>query len=76
MNQQLGTAIRRRFVAGSHTFPLDREILELARGLISPGAIPEKAGPDAVHGAAASVAKCDFLLTSSFRHMGERSDSQ
>ena len=69
-------AIRRRLLQEATLFPLDQEILEVARLLIVPGAIPEKASPDAVHIAAASVAKCDFLLNSSFRHMGERSDSQ
>jgi hypothetical protein len=62
-------AVRRRLLQEASLFPLDQEILELARVLIAPGAIPEKAGPDAVHIAAASVAKCDFLLTWNFRHI-------
>jgi hypothetical protein len=62
-------AVRRRLLQAASLFPLDQEILELARVLIAPGAIPEKAGPDAVHIAAASVAKCDFLLTWNFRHI-------
>ena len=41
-------------------FPVDERILELARLLIVPGAIPEKAGPDAVHIAAAAVEECEF----------------
>ena len=48
-------------------FPVDERILELARLLIVPGAIPEKAGPDAVHIAAAAVEECEFLLTWNFR---------
>ena len=44
-------------------------ILELARLLVVPGAIPEKAGPDAVHIAAAAVEECEFLLTWNFRHV-------
>jgi hypothetical protein len=62
-------AVRRRLLQEATLFPLNQEILELARVLIAPGAIPEKAGPDAVHIAAASVAKCDFLLTWNFRHI-------
>jgi hypothetical protein len=62
-------AVRGRLLQDASLFPLDQEILELARILIAPGAIPEKAGPDAVHIAAASVAKCDFLLTWNFRHI-------
>ncbi len=34
---------------------LNERILELARLLVVPGAIPEKAGPDAVHITAAAV---------------------
>lgn len=37
--------------------------------LIVQGAIPEKAGVDAVHIAAAAVEECDFLLTWNFRHI-------
>jgi predicted nucleic acid-binding protein len=50
-------------------FPVDRRILELARLLVVPGAIPEKAGADAVHIAAAAVAECEYLLTWNFRHI-------
>ena len=50
-------------------FPVDERILELARLLVVPGAIPEKAGPDAVHIAAAAVEECEFLLTWNFRHI-------
>ena len=50
-------SVRRRLLQEASLFPLDQEILDLARVLIAPGAIPEKAGPDAVHIAAASVAE-------------------
>jgi predicted nucleic acid-binding protein len=50
-------------------FPLNERILELARLLMAPGAVPEKAGPDAVHIAAAAVEECDYLLTWNFRHI-------
>ena len=44
-------------------------ILKVAKLLIAPGAIPGKAGVDAIHIAAAAVEKCDFLLTWNFRHI-------
>jgi predicted nucleic acid-binding protein len=50
-------------------FPVNESILEVARLLIAPGAIPAKAGPDAIHIAAAAVEECDFLLTWNFRHI-------
>ena len=50
-------------------FPVDQRILEIARLLVVPGAIPTKAGPDAVHIAAAAVEECEFLLTWNFRHI-------
>jgi hypothetical protein len=48
---------------------LNERILELARLLVVPGAIPEKAGPDAVHIAAAAVEECEFLFTWNFQHI-------
>lgn len=61
--------VRRRLLKEASLFPLDEKILGLARLLIAPGAIPERAGPDAVHIAAAAVEECDFLLTWNFRHI-------
>jgi len=43
--------------------------LELARFLVTPGAVPENAEPDAVHIAAAAVEKCEYLLTWNFWHI-------
>src|SRR5258708_3223696 len=60
---------RRKLLVEVSLFPVDERILELARLLIVPGAIPEKAGPDAVHIAAAAVEECEFLLTWNFRHI-------
>jgi hypothetical protein len=54
-------AVRRGLLQEAPLFLLDQEILELARVLIAPGANPERAGPDAVNIAAASVAKCVFF---------------
>jgi len=50
-------------------FPIDQRILGLARLLIVPGALPSKAGLDALHIAAAAVEDCSFLLTWNFRHI-------
>jgi hypothetical protein len=61
--------VRRRLLKEISLFGLDEQILGLARLLIAPGAIPEKAGPDAIHIAAAAVEECDFLLTWNFRHI-------
>ena len=60
---------RRQFLNEVSLFPISERILELAKQLIVPGAIPEKAGPDAVHIAAAVIERCDFLLTWNFRHI-------
>jgi predicted nucleic acid-binding protein len=60
---------RRELLGEVSLFPLNERILELARLLVVPGAIPDKAGPDAVHIAAAAVEECEFLLTWNFRHI-------
>jgi len=60
---------RRSLMETASLFPVDQEILDLAGLLTVPGAVPEKAAPDAVHIAAAAVAKCDYLLTWNFRHI-------
>jgi len=61
--------IRRALLAETLLVPLNQRILEVARILIAPGAIPDNAEADAVHIAAAAVAECDFLLTWNFRHI-------
>ena len=60
---------RRRLLKELSLFPLNEKILELAGLLIAPGALPERAGPDAVHIAAAAIDGCEFLLTWNFRHI-------
>jgi len=60
---------RRALLEEVSLFAVDQRMLELARLLIAPGALPEKAGPDAVHIAAAAVEECEFLLTWNFRHI-------
>jgi hypothetical protein len=49
--------------------PVNERILELAKVPIVPGAIPVKAGTDAVHIAAAAIEQCEFLLAWNFRHI-------
>ncbi len=48
---------------------IDRRILELAGQLTAPGAVPAKAGPDAIHVAAAVIRLCEYLLTWNMRHI-------
>jgi predicted nucleic acid-binding protein len=60
---------RARLLKEVSLFPLDEGILELAALLMAPGAIPDKAAPDAVHIAAAAMEGCEFLLTWNFRHI-------
>ena len=60
---------RRQVLNGLSLFSVNENILRVARLLMTPGAIPPKAGPDAVHIAAAAVEECEFLLTWNFRHI-------
>lgn len=60
---------RSRLLKTASLFPLNKEIMELAKLLMRPSAIPKAAGVDAVHIAAAAVAECEFLLTWNFRHI-------
>ena len=67
-NPEMATR-RRAFLEQATLFPVHETIVKVAKLLIVPGAIPEKAGVDAVHIAAAAVEECDFLLTRNFRHI-------
>jgi len=60
---------RARLLKEVSLFPINEGILELAALLMAPGAIPDKAAPDAVHIAAAAMQGCEFLLTWNFRHI-------
>jgi predicted nucleic acid-binding protein len=60
---------RQDLLEGLSLFPVDERILEVARLLVVPSGLPEKAGTDAVHIAAAAVEECEFLLTWNFRHI-------
>ncbi len=48
---------------------IDDRVLLLARRFIRPGALPIKAGDDAVHLALCAVHQVSFLLTWNFRHI-------
>jgi len=60
---------RQDLLEGISLFPVNERILRVARLLVVPRALPEKAGTDAVHIAAAAVEECEFLLTWNFRHI-------
>lgn len=60
---------RRELLRHVSLFPVHERIVEVAKLLIAPGAMPENAEPDAVHIAAAAVEQCDYLLTWNFRHI-------
>ena len=60
---------RRGLLREISLFPIHERILEVARLLLVPGAIPGGAEPDALHIAAANVEECDYLLTWNFRHI-------
>ena len=64
-----GVVARRQELLRVTLFTVTESILEVTRRLIAPRAIPAKAGPDAIHIAAAAVEECDFLLTWNFRHI-------
>ena len=60
---------RRKLLEEASLFLVHERMLEVAKFLIVPGALPEKAGVDALHIAAAAVEECEFLLTWNFRHI-------
>ncbi|HXL08854.1 MAG TPA: type II toxin-antitoxin system VapC family toxin, partial [Candidatus Bathyarchaeia archaeon] len=60
---------RRKLLEEASLFLVHERMLEVAKFLIVPGALPEKAGVDALHIAAAAVEGCEFLLTWNFRHI-------
>jgi hypothetical protein len=60
---------RQDLLEGVSLSPVDERILEVARLLVVPSGLPERAGTDAVHIAADAVEECEFLLTWNFRHI-------
>jgi predicted nucleic acid-binding protein len=60
---------RLRLLREVSLFAVNETILEVAKLLVAPGAIPDNAGPDALHIAAAVVERCEYLLTWNFRHI-------
>lgn len=66
-----GDAARRRLevLNGLPEVSLTPETTELARSLVEPGPIPQKAALDAFHIAAAVTGGADYLLTWNFKHL-------
>ena len=63
---------RRQALLGAVSlFPVNERILELAKLLVAPGPVPEKAQPDAVYIAAAANERCEYPLTWNFRHIAK-----
>ena len=60
---------RRAVVADVQLFPICAKMVEVARFLVVPAALPERAAVDALHIAAAAVEQCEYLLTWNFRHI-------
>ncbi|XVJ59692.1 MAG: type II toxin-antitoxin system VapC family toxin [Tepidisphaera sp.] len=65
----LAAAKRSAYLANLRYVPLDEAVASLAKRLLSGGGLPAKAAQDAVHVAAATIAKADFLLTWNCRHI-------
>jgi hypothetical protein len=66
-------AVERRLavLAEVALLPLHDEILVLANKLLAPGGMPKEAEVDAVHVAAASIYRCEDLLTWDLRHIAK-----
>jgi predicted nucleic acid-binding protein len=60
---------RRELLADVQLFPIRAKMVEVARFLVVPAALPELAAVDALHIAAAAVEQCEYLLTWNFRHI-------
>jgi hypothetical protein len=66
-------ARRLAVLANLSTLEVNEEIMELASLLLVPGGLPAGSRLDAIHLAAATVYKCDFLLTWNIRHIANAS---
>ena len=60
---------RIELVAGIADLTATPMVLQLAKELISQRVVPESTAPDAAHIAAATVHRCDYLLTWNCRHI-------
>ena len=56
-------------LAGLPEVALSAEAASLAKALLDPGPIPNKAALDAAHIAAATLGGADYLLTWNFKHL-------
>lgn len=60
---------RLKLLAGLPTVPIDDDVRDLARAIVSASIMPPKAAADAVHVAAAAVAGVEYLLTLNCKHI-------
>jgi len=62
-------ADRLRLLDGLPTVPIDNDVRNVAREIVSASMIPQKAAADALHVAAAAVAGIQYLLTLNCKHI-------
>ncbi|MEX0716916.1 MAG: type II toxin-antitoxin system VapC family toxin [Planctomycetaceae bacterium] len=62
-------AERLKLLAGLPTVPIDDDVRDLARAIISASIMPPKAAADALHVAAAAAAGVEYLLTLNCKHI-------
>lgn len=62
-------ADRLRLLNGLATVPINDEVRSLARAILSASIMPAKAAADALHVAAAAVARVQYLLTLNCKHI-------
>lgn len=62
-------ADRLRLLNGLPTVPINDEVRSLARAILSASIMPAKAAADALHVAAAAVARVQYLLTLNCKHI-------
>ena len=62
-------ADRLKLLDGLPTVPIDNDVRNLAREIVSASMMPQKAAADALHVAAAAVAGIEYLLTLNCKHI-------
>lgn len=62
-------AARLKLLDGVPTVPIDDDVRNLARKIVSASMMPQKAAADALHVAAAAVAGIEYLLTLNCKHI-------
>jgi predicted nucleic acid-binding protein len=69
MGDPSAAADRLKLLDGLPTVPIDNEVRNLARDILSASIMPQKAAADALHVAAAAVAGIQYLLTLNCKHI-------